>query len=152
MIEFNKVTWYSRLGALVLFIGVIPAVAFYLGMQYEAVMEESTTLPQLVVKTAPEKPIATATYVCDGGKSITAAFYEGAKAPQPKPGEPPTPTGSVVVSFGEITNLKLMQTLSASGARYANSDESLVFWNKGDTALIMRNNAMDLTYKNCVAK
>ena len=35
MIEWNKVTWYSRLGALILFLGVVPALTFYIGMQYQ---------------------------------------------------------------------------------------------------------------------
>ena len=32
--------------------------------------------------------------------------------------------------------LSLPQTLSGSGARYANADESIVFWNKGRAAFI----------------
>lgn len=34
-LEWNKVTWYSRLGAIVFFIGVVPALSFYIGTQYE---------------------------------------------------------------------------------------------------------------------
>jgi hypothetical protein len=34
-IQFNKVTWYSRLLALILFLGIIPLIAFYIGTQYE---------------------------------------------------------------------------------------------------------------------
>lgn len=33
---------------------------------------------------------------------------------------------------------RLEQTVSASGARYANADESVVFWTKGDTARLER--------------
>ncbi len=33
--QWNQVTWYSRLGAIILFVGVIPALCFYIGMQYE---------------------------------------------------------------------------------------------------------------------
>ncbi len=36
-IEFNKVTWYSKLGALILFIIIIPALTFYIGRKYEEV-------------------------------------------------------------------------------------------------------------------
>ena len=35
----NQVTWYSKLGAIVLFLGVIPALSFYVGMQYQSVLE-----------------------------------------------------------------------------------------------------------------
>ncbi|MSU55492.1 MAG: hypothetical protein EXS46_03070 [Candidatus Taylorbacteria bacterium] len=35
MIKWNKVTWYSRLGALILFLIVVPILAFYVGTQYQ---------------------------------------------------------------------------------------------------------------------
>jgi len=35
MIEWNKVTWYSRLGALILFLGIVPVLTFYIGTQYQ---------------------------------------------------------------------------------------------------------------------
>jgi hypothetical protein len=35
MIKWNKVTWYSRLLALILFLLVIPVLTFYIGTQYE---------------------------------------------------------------------------------------------------------------------
>lgn len=33
-IEWNRVTWYSKLGAIILFFVVIPVLAFYIGEQY----------------------------------------------------------------------------------------------------------------------
>ena len=40
-IKWNKVTWYSKLAAIIFFIGVLPATTFYLGMAYqEATMTE----------------------------------------------------------------------------------------------------------------
>lgn len=35
MIKFNQVTWYSKLAAIIFFIGVIPALTFYIGMKYQ---------------------------------------------------------------------------------------------------------------------
>lgn len=96
-------------------------------------------------------PIAHVTYTCDNDHRITAQYYEGPEAPEPAPGEPPTPTGSVVVTLDEEPAMTLSQTLSASGIRYATADESFVFWSKGDDALVMRNNEMDRTYTNCRA-
>lgn len=53
---------------------------------------------------------------------------------------------SLALSSGrEIT---LSQVTSASGARYANADQSFVFWNKGQTAFIEENGTT--TYSNCV--
>jgi membrane-bound inhibitor of C-type lysozyme len=104
---------------------------------------------------------STVVYACDGGKSITAAYYEGPAAPAPAPGEPPAPSGSVDVSIGGAATTTLAQTISADGTRYSDGDpqlaqgtpgaESLVFWSKGDSALIMRGNQMDLDYTNCTA-
>ncbi len=98
-----------------------------------------------------QKFVATAKYNCENSKYINATYYNGPEI-KVNPGEMPKPNGSVKVSLdgGEIQTLN--QTISGSGVRYSNSDESFVFWNKGDTALIMRNNEMDLTYTNCVAQ
>ncbi|MDB5188927.1 MAG: hypothetical protein JWM92_525 [Candidatus Nomurabacteria bacterium] len=35
MVKFNEVTWYSKLAAIIFFIGVIPVLAFYIGTQYQ---------------------------------------------------------------------------------------------------------------------
>jgi membrane-bound inhibitor of C-type lysozyme len=76
-------------------------------------------------------------FECDDGKSIDAAFDNGAK-----PG--------VHLSLSDGRRWVLPQARSASGARYANADESIVFWNKGDTAFVEENGAA--TYQGCVAK
>lgn len=95
-------------------------------------------------------PIDTVSYTCDEGRTITAAYFEGAEMPA-ESGEMPNPQGSVEVSLDGGASMTLQQTVSASGIRYANEDESFVFWSKGDEALIMRENSMDLTYQNCTA-
>ncbi|HET8581181.1 MAG TPA: MliC family protein [Candidatus Paceibacterota bacterium] len=99
-----------------------------------------------------QRPLGnTVTYACDARRTIVATFIEGAAAPSVQPGQPPVPTGSVMVSIGGEPTTTLARTLSADGARYANGDESLVFWSKGDTALVMRDNSMDTDYTNCTA-
>lgn len=96
--------------------------------------------------------ISTAMYRCDNDRTISAMYYAGPEMPTPAPGEPPQPTGSVEVSLNGGASSTLAQTISADGARYATADESFVFWSKGDQALILRNNTMDLDYTNCVAQ
>ena len=54
----------------------------------------------------------------------------------------------LVLSDGRV--LRLPQALSASGARYANAAESIVFWNKGNTAFIEEKGKT--TYDGCVDK
>ena len=54
----------------------------------------------------------------------------------------------LVLSDGR--KLSLPQAMSGSGARYANRDESIVFWNKGDTAFLDEKGKT--TYEGCATK
>jgi|SRR3989344_1742957 len=38
-IKWHEVTWYSKLGAILLFVGVVPALSFYTGMKYDATQQ-----------------------------------------------------------------------------------------------------------------
>jgi membrane-bound inhibitor of C-type lysozyme len=82
---------------------------------------------------APAKTIE-ARFACNDGKSIDATFVNG-----------PASRVRLVLSDGRM--LTLPQALSGSGARYANADESLVFWNKGNTAFIEEKGKT--TYDGC---
>ncbi len=105
---------------------------------------------------------ASAVYSCDNGHTIHADYFQGASTPEPVAGQPPTPTGSIKVSFDGGSTTTLAQTISADGGRYSDGNpqvllgqpgaESLVFWDKGTAAIIMHNNLMDPTYKNCTQK
>lgn len=93
--------------------------------------------------------IAQAVYACDGGKTVTASFYEG----EPifvEPGQMPIPAGNVKIVLDDGRNFDLPQTISASGVRYANEDESFIFWNKGDAVMIFENGE-EKNYTNCAA-
>jgi membrane-bound inhibitor of C-type lysozyme len=82
-----------------------------------------------------ETPVATATFKCKDGKSIEATFYADAV--------------DLKLSDGRTT--KVPQAMSGSGARYANKDETFVFWNKGDTAFVTEGKDEAMTYSECVA-
>jgi membrane-bound inhibitor of C-type lysozyme len=86
---------------------------------------------------AAETPIASVTFKCEGGKAIDATFYPD----------------SVDLTLTDGRSMELPQVISGSGARYANADESFVFWNKGDTAFITEgpDDNDNMTYKDCVA-
>lgn len=83
-----------------------------------------------------EQPIL-ATFICKNGSFIKANFYNKG-------------TGSVNLVLSDGRHLTLPQAVSASGARYANKDEGIVFWNKGDTAFIEENGKT--TYDDCQTK
>lgn len=46
---------------------------------------------------------------------------------------------SVTFTEKSLGTMTLPQAMSASGARYANADETIVFWNKGDSVFITQN-------------
>lgn len=94
-----------------------------------------------------------ATYMCDAAKTIAAKFYSGTATVPADPNIAPTPNGSVALVLSDGRNITLPQTISASGVRYANADESIVFWSKGNTAFITEGTGSNApqTYINCVA-
>jgi len=92
--------------------------------------------------------IAQVTYICNGDKTIDAAFYKGKQKPV-EPGQPPIPSGKVKVVLSDGRNFDLPQTISADGGRYANNNESFIFWSKGNGALVLENN-VEKSYRGCV--
>lgn len=93
--------------------------------------------------------VGSASYLCQAGKTIDAKFYQG-PAIAVKPGEMPIPNGSVSLKLSDGRSLTLPQTISADGIRYANADESVVFWSKGNGAFVTEANGAQ-TYSNCVS-
>ena len=74
-----------------------------------------------------------ATFVCPDGTAIDAVFYNEAD------------TVTVALPDGEVT---LPRVVSGSGARY--SDDTTVFWNQGDEALVEVDG--ETLYQGCVAQ
>jgi len=78
----------------------------------------------------------TAKFQCNLGKTIEAVF-----------------SGSEVhLTLSDGRTMILPQVISGSGARYANADESFVFWNKGNTAFITEGGDDKQTYSDCVTE
>jgi len=87
--------------------------------------------------TAPAAKSIRALFACDAGKTVNAVFTNGAQS-------------SVRLTLSDGREMSVPQALSGSGARYANGDESFVFWNKGNTAFIEENGKT--TYRGCTTK
>ncbi len=119
-LQWNKVTRFSQVVAIVLFVAVF-YVGFYLGGHVRMEKIFGAVLNDVV-------------FMCDGGKSIHATFY----------------AQGVHIAPAGAEDQFLLQTISASGARYATADEQLVFWNKGDIAFIERNGKIDEGLSSCV--
>lgn len=129
-IEWNKVTWYSKTFTVVVFIGSF-FLAFYLGQEYgelKAIIEQSSTMLE-----AERNTIKAAVFNCSDDKSFHAVFFDD----------------KAELNLSDGRSVLLLRAMSASGIRYTNADESLVFWNKGNTAFIQEGEIS--TYDNCLA-
>lgn len=103
-----------------------------------------------VATTTPPRVVADAVYLCDGNRTIKATFMESnAEAKPATTDTPPTPTGSVSLSLDAAPAVVLPQLISADGARYGSSGDTLVFWSKGTGALVLQN-GVEGTYTNCI--
>ncbi len=78
-----------------------------------------------------------ALFTCARGKSIHATFIN-------------TGNSRVQLALSDGRKVTLPHAMSADGARYANKAETIVFWNKGNTAFLQENG--QTTYADCAAK
>jgi membrane-bound inhibitor of C-type lysozyme len=83
---------------------------------------------------AADDVIATVKYACADNKTIDATYY----------------ADKVDLVLSDGRTMSVPQAMSASGARYANADESFVFWNKGDTAFITEGDPDNPTFNDCI--
>ncbi|MCX6731881.1 MAG: MliC family protein [Candidatus Parcubacteria bacterium] len=79
----------------------------------------------------------TVVFNCDDSKTITATFYIGDDK-------------FVDLILSDERKLSVPHAISASGARYANTDETFVFWNKSDTSFITEGANSTTTFSNCI--
>lgn len=119
-LEWNKVTKFSQAVAVILFVAV-----FFVGLILGRKVENKSILGE---------PVNSVKFVCAENKLIYVDFYKN----------------FVHLETEAWKSLYLPQTISASGARFANEDESIVFWNKGNTAFITEGDPNNPTYKDCV--
>ncbi|HVM73891.1 MAG TPA: hypothetical protein VMU13_03395 [Candidatus Paceibacterota bacterium] len=73
-IKWNEVTWYSRMCAIILFVGVVPALSFYIGMQYELIVRQTPATPIQSTQSTPnvQPSFSTSTSTSPGS---WVAFY-----------------------------------------------------------------------------
>ena len=95
------------------------------------------------------QPAASVAYRCDGGKTLSAEYFNGPL--HTAPDGRPVPGGRVDLVLGDGRRLSLPQTLSGSGIRYADAAETIVFWSKGDGAFLEEGPRQAVTYANCKA-
>lgn len=124
----TTVTAFSKWLTLILFI-TLPIAGFFFGMKYQQML---STAPSILIE-KKEKEIK-ATYECAQGKSITTVYFDD----------------KVKLNLSDGREFTFNQAMAASGARFANQDQSLVFWNKGNTAFFQEGEK--ITYQDCLTK
>ena len=140
----NNILWA------IIAIAVIAIVVILPYNKRQAAIAPSTDNQTNSTNPPAEQPVATATFACDNNQKIDASFFAGVASTIPVvAGQPPIPTGSVDINLSDGTNMTLNQTISADGARYANTDGSIVFWNVGNKVTFTENGKSN--YNNCVA-
>ncbi len=87
-------------------------------------------------------------YLCRDTKSIAARYVIGKAIPNTNPNLPPMLTGLVTITLSDGRTISLPQTIRADGARYANADETILFWSKGNGVLFEEKGIQN--YKNCI--
>ncbi|MFA6253904.1 MAG: MliC family protein [Candidatus Paceibacterota bacterium] len=135
--------WEDNTGPAVKALRLVLLVLIVVGLVL--IFTKNLWVPKLVdyilqTKGQPEGVINAVTFNCQDEKAIDAIFFKD----------------RAELTLNDGRHLLLNQAVSASGARYANRDESFVFWNKGDTAFITEKDPLaslgtsKTTFANCV--
>ena len=76
-IQWHEVTWYSKLSAIILFIGVIPALCFYIGEQYGEVQQINAYDARQIQISKKEPPDIQAAASVQNSSAISSESVEG---------------------------------------------------------------------------
>ncbi len=107
---------------------ILTVVAFFISQRDDI---------KIIIDPVIEPNEIVAIFVCDYNINVSAVFKKSLQGN----------SVDLNINNGE-RKITLSQTISASGARYINPDETLIFWNKGDTAFIQENE--EIIIDNCV--
>jgi membrane-bound inhibitor of C-type lysozyme len=134
----NKIS--KIIGFVLIVLGIFYILQSFFVHKKEATPQNQSQLSKL---------INTVSYMCDGKKIIDAKYFEGPSKAPAAPDQPPIPGGSVQITLSDGQLISLPQTISADGVRYANSDESFIFWSKGNGVLVLEN-GQEKSYTGCI--
>ncbi|MEI8337967.1 MAG: hypothetical protein WCF92_02360 [bacterium] len=73
-IKFNEVTWYSKLGAVIVLFIIVPLISFYLGNYYQ----ETKFIIKNISKVAPQK-VGTSTNSFSSSTTVTSKPFKPLK-------------------------------------------------------------------------
>lgn len=104
--------------------------------QFVRLAAVTVSLVVLTANAGAEDPVSKVVFACKDDKTIDATFY----------------ADRVDLTLSDGRSLSLPQTMSGSGIRYANADETIVFWSKGDTAFVTEGADETETFSDCVTR
>lgn len=133
-----KLTELQKTVASILILGAVAALIVLVLSMYPVAQQTGATQQQ----DALIEPVAAVVFQCAEGKEFLARI-------EVRPDASPENPGMAEVYFIDGSVTPVLQTIAASGVRYATANESLVFWMKGETAFIEQDGAT--TYQDCVA-
>jgi len=120
---------------LTFFVGLALFGFIFLAIGYYWLIQEVRSVKSMIPAAAAQaQEITMVSYDCALYKAIQAAYLDG----------------RVQITLSDGRNFMLHQGVSASGNRYVNDDESVVFWSKGNTAFVEEKKIQ--TYKDCLEK
>lgn len=124
MIKWNEVTWYSRLGAIILVFGFLPAVSFKIGMEYQLYLTEIEHSKEVfdvetsVAKVRENRVTARVNYKCNDTLGFRLDYYENK-----------TPTKVVLnLTDGRSIELGPSYLYVPGGTRYSTPNDSFAVW------------------------
>ena len=88
-------------------------------------------------------------FICNANKTIRAVFHLAEATESVNKDEPPVPHGSISLTLSDGRTIDLDEGISADGRRYANPNNSFIFWAKGNGAMVLENNT-EKTFAGCV--
>ena len=124
-LKWNTVTWYSRLGAIILFIGVLPALSFYIGAQHRAV-QDAISMPVVagnVISSGVSSAQEQSSDVQDSGTAKNVIFSDSSIESQltacfDTPESSTTPDGSTTVGMDACLGTALTAYKSIEKAQF----------------------------------
>ncbi len=153
-IIFNKVTWYSKILAVIVFIFVLPSLTFYIGMRYQEVKGVNLANSESIKKEVSISELSdnsdTINLQCELNKKLKIRSMEVSNSPGP--GSIYIPKNQTLITLqlgnGKESGFLNELTYSSKSATYANEDKSLVLEVKNNTATVKENGVP--TYDNCI--
>ena len=150
-IKFNEVTWYSKLGAVLLLFGFVPVFSFYVGTQYHVYSDVYTVVETNVRPPRVEevKKDIKLDFRCDANKQFSLTYYQVDNSPGPGSIYIPETSTTVVIDFGkDVVEYLTSNSYTSRFSTYISQDKNTLLEVRDEKAVVRKNSIV--TYNNCL--